>query len=60
MPMSLLLMLGIAFALASWRIFSKRPVTAETEEDELERQHDDEEINDDEYERRKARLAQSH
>ncbi len=57
MPLSLWLMLGLAFLLASWRIFSRRPVTAESDEEELERLHDDEEINDDEYARRKAALA---
>ncbi len=53
MPVSLLLMLGLAFALASWRIFSKRPETAESDEEALERQHDNEELDEDEYQRRK-------
>jgi len=49
------LIVALVFMLGAWRIFSSKPEN-QTDEDELEREHDEGILDDAEYAKRKALL----
>jgi len=49
------LLVALAFFFGAWRIFSSRPEN-QTDEDELEREHDEGILDDAQYAKRKAAL----
>ena len=50
------LIVGMAFLLVAWRVFSSKPEHMESEEEKLERDHESGLIDDDEYIHKRAAL----
>jgi len=50
------LIVGLAFLLVAWRVFSSKPENVESNEEKLERERDSGLIDDEEYIRKKAAL----
>lgn len=54
---SVWMIVGLAFLLVAWRVFSSKPDNTVSDEEELEHEHDSGLLTDEEYTRKKALLS---